>query len=185
LTELDFAGAVLTGGASRRMGTDKALLEVDGRALALRVADALRAAGASRIVAVGGDLERLQALGLEAVPDLHPGEGPLGGILTALAATDQDVVVVLACDLPAADPSAITAVVHALGDADVAAPLHDARHELLHAAYHRRAQAALADAFAAGERAPHRAVAALDVASVSGLAPEALADADTPDDLPG
>ncbi len=91
----------------------------------------------------------------------------------------------LACDLPAADPSAITAVVDALGDADVAAPLHDDRHELLHAAYHRRAQAALADAFAAGERAPHRAVAALDVASVSGLAPEALADADTPDDLPG
>ena len=111
MTDLDFAGAVLTGGASRRMGTDKALVEVDGRALALRVADALRAAGASRVVAVGGDLERLQALGLEAVPDLHPGEGPLGGILTALAATDQDVVVVLACDLPAADPSAITAVV--------------------------------------------------------------------------
>ena len=88
------------------MGTDKALLEVDGRALAVIVADALRTSGADRVVAVGGDLDGLSALGLDAVPDLHAGEGPLGGILTALDATTEDVVVVLACDLPGADPIA-------------------------------------------------------------------------------
>ncbi|HEU5454982.1 MAG TPA: NTP transferase domain-containing protein, partial [Nocardioides sp.] len=85
------------------MGTDKALLEVDGIPLARRVANALRAAGADPVVAVGGDLEALGALGLHAEPDLHPGEGPLGAILTALAATTEAVVVGRACDLPAAD----------------------------------------------------------------------------------
>src|SRR6185436_398763 len=100
-SDLTFAGAVLTGGASQRMGTDKALIDVDGRALALSVADALRSAGATRVLAVGGDLVALRGLGLEAIPDQHAGEGPLGGILTALEATDEDVVVVLACDLPA------------------------------------------------------------------------------------
>ncbi len=165
------------------MGTDKALVEVGGLALARRVADALWAAGAARVVAIGGDMANLSRLSLEVVPDLHPGEGPLGGILTALSATDEDVVVVLACDLKAADPEAIATVVDALGDADVAAPLHDGRHELLHAAYHRRAEAPLAEAFAGGERAPHRAVAGLTVASVTGLPASALADADTPDDL--
>lgn len=178
-----FAGAVLTGGASRRMGTDKALLDVGGRALAVVVADALRTAGASRVIAVGGDLDALRGLALEAVPDLHAGEGPLGGILTALDATSEDVVVVLACDLPRADSAAVAAVVDALGDADVAAPWHDGRHELLHAAYHRRAQLALAAAFAAGERAVHRAVRELTVVSVEGLGAVALADADTPADL--
>jgi len=166
------------------MGRDKALVEVEGRALALRVADALREGGASHVVAVGGDQEALSALGLEAVPDRHPGEGPLGGILTALDALDDEVVAVLACDLPAADPAAIRSVVESLGDADVAAPERDGRHELLHAAYHRRAEAHLAAAFAAGERSPQRAVAGLRVVEVPGLPDAALTDADTPDDLP-
>ena len=43
-----FSGAVLCGGGSRRMGRDKALIAVDGRPLAVRVADAVTAAGASR-----------------------------------------------------------------------------------------------------------------------------------------
>ncbi len=165
------------------MGTDKALIEVDGVPLARRVANALRAAGADPVIAVGGDLEALTALGLTVTPDRHPGEGPLGGILTALAETTEDVVVVLACDLPAADADTIRAVALALGDADVAAPWHDGRHELLHAAYHRRAEPVLQAAFDAGERAPHRAVADLVVVGVDGLPAAALADADTPDDL--
>ena len=165
------------------MGTDKALLEVDGVPLARRVANALRAAGADPVIAVGGDLDALGALGLTVVPDVHPGEGPLGGILSALAATDAEVVVVLACDLPAADADTVRAVALGLGDADVAAPWHEGRHELLHAAYHRRAEPVLRAAFAAGERAPHRAVADLVVVGVEGLPASALADADTPDDL--
>ena len=133
---------------------------------------------------MGGDLAALSELGLSAVPDLHPGEGPLGGILSALTATDADVVVVLACDLPAADADTIRAVALALGDADVAAPWHDGRHELLHAAYHRRSLPVLQAAFDAGERAPHRAVADLAVVGIEGLPAAALADADSPDDLP-
>jgi len=166
------------------MGKDKALLEVDGVPLARRVADALRAAGADPVIAVGGDLDALDALGLTAVPDVHPGEGPLGGILSALAATDDEVVVILACDLPAADAATIRAVALALAEADVAAPWHDGRHELLHAAYSRRAEPVLQAAFAAGERAPQRAVADLAVVGVEGLPAAALTDADTPDDLP-
>jgi molybdenum cofactor guanylyltransferase len=175
---------VLTGGSSRRMGTDKALLEVDGTALAVRVAGALRAAGADPVVAIGGDLDGLGRLGLTAVADGHPGEGPLGGILTALSVTDEDVVVVLACDLPAVDADAIRAVALALGDADVAAPWHGGRFELLHAAYARRGEPTLRAAFEAGERAPHRAVAELTVVGVADLPAAALTDADTPDDLP-
>ncbi len=83
-------GAVLAG-ASRRMGPgiDKALVEVGGVAMARRVADALRAGGAEPVVAVGGDRSALGRIGLDGVDDRHPGEGPLGGVCTALAAAER------------------------------------------------------------------------------------------------
>jgi molybdopterin-guanine dinucleotide biosynthesis protein A len=188
-----FAGAVLCGGASRRMGRDKALVCVDGRALALRVADALRAAGAEPVLAVGGDLEALAALGLAGVPDEEPGAGPLTGILTALAQGNAPVTFVAACDLVAPSAEAVTATVTALGaapggvalgEAEVAVPLVDGRRQWMHAAWRAGAAAPLAAAFAAGERAVHAAVAAagLRVADLS-LPPAAVADADTPADL--
>jgi molybdopterin-guanine dinucleotide biosynthesis protein A len=66
------------------MGRDKAFVVVDGEPMVVRVARALRGAGADEVVAVGGDEARLSALGLAHLPDDHPGEGPLGGVLTAL-----------------------------------------------------------------------------------------------------
>jgi molybdenum cofactor guanylyltransferase len=205
-----FAGAVLCGGASRRMGRDKALIALDGVALATRVAGAIRAAGGAPVVAVGGDLDALRAEGLAALPDDDqlggPGAGPLAGILTALrrpadtngtgrlrgpGATPgpgAGIVFVAACDLvdPAAD--AVGATVRALAadpGADVAVPLVDARRQWMHAAWRRRATMPLGAAFAAGERAVHAAVAAggLRVVDVA-VAPAAVADADRPSDLP-
>ena len=114
-----FAGAVLTGGASRRMGTDKALVEVDGMAMAGRVAGALASAGGQPVIAVGGDADRLADLGLAVTPDRWPGEGPLGGLVTALGALADPavpIVVVAACDLPALTSSVVAALVAALAE---------------------------------------------------------------------
>ncbi len=110
------SGIVLTGGESRRMGRDKALLPVGTppTALAVRVAGALRAGACPDITCVGGDLAALRALGLDAVPDDHPGEGPLGGVLTGLRTAALGIVLVLACDLPAIDGATVRGLVTAL-----------------------------------------------------------------------
>ena len=168
----DWVGAVLTGGASTRMGRDKAAIVIDGRTMADRVADALRAAGADEVVTIGG------ARG--AVADDVPGEGPLAGIVTAVRWAGGRVVVVAPCDLVAPDPGALRALAAAVEDGAVAAvPAPDRPLPIAVAD-----GAALIEAFAAGERAVHRALAGIDGVVVVPLAAASTADADTADQLP-
>jgi molybdopterin-guanine dinucleotide biosynthesis protein A len=85
-------GAVLAGGASRRMGTDKAEVEVSGSTLLDRVASAV-AEVADRVVVLGGDRQ-----GYESWPDRVPGSGPLAGLATALSQMTEDRALVVAVD---------------------------------------------------------------------------------------
>ena len=92
-------GAILAGGKSTRMGTEKALLPLKGRPMIQYVADTL-AAGFSEVIVVGGDKERFGFLKLEIVPDVFEGCGPLGGIQAALNRAKPLPVFVLSCDTP-------------------------------------------------------------------------------------
>jgi molybdenum cofactor guanylyltransferase len=172
-------GAILCGGASTRMGTDKATLEVAGVAMARRVADSLAAAGCARVVAIGGDPAALGRLGLEQVPDDFPGEGPLGGVLTALALGSP--VLVVACDLPNLRPDTCNELVAALGQHDASIARSD-RAEPLCAVWSAAAEPSLRAQFDAGERAMHRAIEGLDTAWVTVPAAE-VRNINTPDDL--
>jgi molybdopterin-guanine dinucleotide biosynthesis protein A len=172
-------GAVLCGGASRRMGVDKATLAVDGVAMARRVADTLRAAGCPAVFAIGGDAEALRRLGLEVIADEFPGEGPLGAILTAVHLGSP--VAVVACDLPHVRAETVTALVDALGQHDAAIAQSD-RAQPLCAVWSERAASLLQARFEAGERAMHRAIDGLDICWVP--VPDAdLQNFNTPGDL--
>ena len=85
-------GAVLAGGARRRMGKDKAVVEVSGVSFLDRVAAAL-ALAADHVVILGAQRE-----GYESWPDQTPGSGPLAGVATALARMEEDRVLVVAVD---------------------------------------------------------------------------------------
>lgn len=185
---LAFDGYVLCGGASRRMGRDKALVPVDGVPMARRVADALVAAGSRRVVAVGGDASALGRLGLATLPDRWPGEGPLGGLVTALHDDDPGgavTAVVLSCDLTDPDPAAIGRTVSANAEAgtDAAVPVVGGRHQWLHAAWDRRVAGILADVFAAGERSLAGAAISLRITTLHDVGFDAVHDADRPGDL--
>jgi molybdenum cofactor guanylyltransferase len=183
-----FSGAVLCGGASRRMGADKATLVVEGEAMAARVARALREAGATDLVAIGGDARELAELGLTVVPDDEPGEGPLPATLTALRNAGEDIVVVLSCDLLAPDPATIRTLVDQLGaggpEVDAAIPVVDGVHQWTHAAWRRRSLGALEDARRSGAASLRSAVTHLTIRAVHDLDAARVADADEPFDLP-
>jgi molybdopterin-guanine dinucleotide biosynthesis protein A len=117
-------GAILAGGASTRMGRDKATLPFEGTALAERVARALGQCFARvRVVLRPG---APSPLALERIDDLRALRAPIVGVEAALAACRASAVLVAACDLPAIDPRlvlALAALVPAEGGADVVAPL--------------------------------------------------------------
>jgi molybdopterin-guanine dinucleotide biosynthesis protein A len=159
------AAAILTGGDSRRMGRDKATLPIDGVPMALRIARAI-APAVSPVVAIGRPSPILDDAGLPVVPDLYPGQGPLGGILSAFAWSPHPVVVVVACDLVDLDAGSVAALVAALERdpalALVAAAREPGDAQPLCAAWRiARAEPVLAAAFAGGERAIRRAWAPL------------------------
>lgn len=99
----DFAAAVLVGGKGRRLGMNKALLEVDGKPILERILDVLLGVFPEIIlVAQEGDstLEAASRPGVRLVRDLFPGKGPLVGIYTALENSPAPYVFVMACDMP-------------------------------------------------------------------------------------
>ena len=178
-----FDAFVLTGGKSERMGRDKALVPIDGVAMAKRVARALEQAGATRVICVGGDVDALRDLGLVAVVDEREGTGPLGGVLSSLDAATESVSLVAPCDLLDPNPSSLHRLVLALLHAEeamVAVPLAGGVWRPLPAAMRTICRPQLEDAFVGGERAAHRAMARLRRVEV---AAGPFADADTPDDL--
>lgn len=93
--------AILAGGQSRRMGTDKALLrlELDGPPLISMVIERLRGLSDDLFI-VSTPRPGYADLGVPVVPDRYDDSGPLGAIATALCVAEQNVCLVVSCDMP-------------------------------------------------------------------------------------
>ena len=128
------AGLVLCGGGSRRMGTDKALLLVDGQPLVLRVAELLSSV-ADPVLLASGKPGRLGDLGLAEVEDAIPGAGPLAGLVAGLEASPHDLLGVVAADMPFASPELLRHLAERAGGADAVVPVTASGREPLHAVY--------------------------------------------------
>jgi molybdopterin-guanine dinucleotide biosynthesis protein A len=103
LNELAVAGYVMAGGASTRFGFDKARAELNGEAMLERMCKLVRDVTGS--VSVVAPLGRYTEFSERIVEDRWPGEGPLGGIITALRdAHAQDHhhtwCLIVGCDMP-------------------------------------------------------------------------------------
>lgn len=179
------AGVLLTGGGSRRMGRDKATIEIDGRSLAVRAAAVLRAALAGPLLEVGPGHS-----GLPALVEDPPGAGPLAAVAAAASVLDcSHAAFVLAVDMPAVTPELVRLLAAHPGKSTVVPLDRDGIMQPLCARYSPAALSAAPGLVAAGERAVR---ALLDVAPVTvvtadewsaAAGPLALVDADTPADL--
>lgn len=127
MTSPVFDAVVLAGGASRRLGTDKALVEVGGRRLLDRVLDAV--VHADRTVVVGPHRPVARPV-LWSAED-PAGGGPAAGLQAGLALVRAPVVVVLATDLPFIDGDVVGALLAAVQPDGGAVLVDDDGHEQL------------------------------------------------------
>jgi molybdopterin-guanine dinucleotide biosynthesis protein A len=95
----DVAAVLLAGGRSRRMGSDKALLPLDGMPMVQRIAGRLREV-TDEVLLSAGDPSAYGFLQLPFVPDRFPDRGPMAGLHAAMLHTSRPRVLLLACDLP-------------------------------------------------------------------------------------
>ncbi|WP_339833236.1 molybdenum cofactor guanylyltransferase [Paenibacillus sp. FSL R7-0272] len=98
-----WTGIILAGGLSSRMGTNKALLELNGSAVLTHINNAIRPAVSRIVVAAGSNEAIYSALGdkdFEFVKDVYPGKGPLAGLDAALSVSQTEWNLVSACDMP-------------------------------------------------------------------------------------
>ncbi len=96
--QLPVGAYLLAGGASRRMGIDKALLLFDGHPLLVQTHKLLASIVPDpQLVAPVG---RYEQLGFSPLVDRRPGCGPMAGIETALIHSGLEWNLILACDLP-------------------------------------------------------------------------------------
>ena len=156
------------------MGRNKALLPSHGRTLSEFVADALRTV-TGQAAFVGG-LPQIVPAQFGFVPDLHPGEGPLGGIVAALENSTADWNLIVACDMPGLKVDFLRSLLdkaeHSQADAIIPTGPSGLL-EPLCAAYHRRCHRPLAEAFGRGTRKV--TVALRDVTAITWQVPEELA----------
>ncbi len=127
------AGVVLCGGRSRRMGVDKATIEIDGSTLLDRAISRLREA-CDPVLVAPGDVQ-LGAGEHEIVEDAVPGAGPLAALVTALRRSPHPLIAVVAVDMPWLDPALLHLLAGRIGDRDVAVCETDRGVEPLHAVY--------------------------------------------------
>jgi len=143
---------ILAGGGSRRMGADKSLLTLDGRPLIAHLAAQLTPHFPEVLVS-GNDPSKFAFLGLPVIPDEVPDQGPLMGILSSLRAAREELVLVVACDLPEVDLTFVGELLALARAAEIVMPVGvDGRLEPLFSVYRKRVAGHAAELLAQGRR---------------------------------
>lgn len=147
----DLTGIVLAGGASRRMGRNKAFLELGGHSLIEIVIERMELVCAEVLV-VAGDARPYAEVGVPVVEDRFPGIGVLGGLHAGLDAAAHELTLVVGCDMPFLNVNLLWAFAEWAGKADVVVLRLGDQVEPLHAAYRRTCLPAIERAIRAGRR---------------------------------
>jgi molybdopterin-guanine dinucleotide biosynthesis protein A len=180
-------GLVLSGGRSRRMGRDKALLQRDGDTQLARAVQVLQGELDKVFVSVREDQAgESQRARFPQIVDRYEGMGPVAGILSALEFDRTAAWLVVACDLPNLDTGTVRYLLdHRSGSKPVTAfrSSSDGLPEPLCAVYEPASLKAIKAFVDEGLHCPRKMLIRADTHLLEQPNPRALENVNTPEDL--
>ena len=117
-------GVILAGGKSRRMGQNKALIQLGDSPLIAHVIRRMDLV-VDELLLITNNRAEYAHLGLPMHGDIIPDTGALGGIYTGLTHASYDVVLCVGCDSPFLVPDLLTYLVSVLDEYDAVMPYTD------------------------------------------------------------
>jgi molybdopterin-guanine dinucleotide biosynthesis protein A len=181
--------AILAGGRSSRMGTDKAFVRVLGRPLIEEILSQSAGLGMESLIITNRPAEYAY-LGVPLFGDVLPDKGPLGGLYTALHSATRPHVLCIACDMPFVVRPLLDFLVSLIPEGDAIVPRLAGEAEPFRAIYARACLAPIRAALDAGRMRmisffPDVRVRFVDEAEIDQFDPQHLSffNVNTPDDL--
>ncbi|MBT2657703.1 molybdenum cofactor guanylyltransferase [Bacillus sp. ISL-18] len=144
------AAIILAGGKSSRMGTNKALLKINEKTNIERIVDKLKLLF-DDIILVTNDSEQYEFLSVRMVPDHYPGQGPLAGVQAGLTASDYDLNLIVACDMPFLSNELAEALVTNALHYDAVIPVIHGKQQPLFSVFKKQTAAVIEEQIQAGQ----------------------------------
>jgi len=179
-------GLVLAGGFSRRMGRDKAALQIHDRPQAEHVATLLSGLCGFVAISVRPDQRDLATRPWHTIPDKDPGSGPLGAIVSAQAFAPGVAWLVVACDLPFVNEEVLSCLIANRDPSRLAtcySSEHDGLPEPCCTIYEPHGADLIRESFARDMRCPRKILINGDVLALKQISPGALDNINTPAEL--
>jgi len=154
-------GIILAGGKSSRMGTDKALIEVNGKKIIQHIFEALN--NVTDSVMIISNSNNADFLGVSVYTDLIEDCGPLGGIYTGLKFSETEKNIILSCDIPFVTAELLNFLIEKSEKHDVAIPEHNGKTEPLCGVYSKSCEQVFKNSLTSGNHKLHDAINLLNL----------------------
>jgi len=148
--KMEATAIIMAGGDSARMGRDKSMLLIEGQPMIKHILSRLHP-HFNQILISSNDISKYSFPGVEVIPDKVTGQGPLGGIASALKASANELNFVIACDIPQVDTVLMKMMLRDCRDFDAVVPrIGLSQYEPLFAVYKKDVLSAIEAALLSG-----------------------------------
>lgn len=136
MTKKKITGIILAGGKSSRMGSDKGIVNLNGKKFIEHILEAVLPNVNEVLIIANND--NFNNLGYKVIKDKIKDCGPLGGIYTGLMNSQTENNIVVSCDIPFINSDLVKYIIENTSNADITVPIYKGNIEPLCAVYTKR-----------------------------------------------